>query len=138
MALSPGLTDRELDKFVDVSGYAAVRVAGSLTTTVSSSVGKSKVHLVRHEYVVTNVTTAAYTTLVSSTVDVINELNIFDSSGKTMVIAVGGIGSEVDQVYVFPGGNGTQSLLIPIGSRISVKAVSGNATKGELIINLTK
>lgn len=112
-------------------------VASSLTSSPPVD-GRTKVAIVRHNYQSTNVTTTAYVTLIASTSEQINELQIFDSSGKTLVIAVGGVGSEVDQIYVFPGGNGNTNLKIAALSRVSVKAISGDAVKGELTINFLK
>jgi hypothetical protein len=100
--------------------------------------GRTSVTLVRNDYSSVNVTTAAYTQLVASTADTVNELFIFDSSGQTLFLAVGGAGSEVNKAYIVPGGNGILDLNIPSGSRVSVKAVSANATAGELSITFLK
>ena len=90
---------------------------------------------IRNDYSTANVTTSAYVQLVASTTLQANEIEIFDSSGQTLVLAVGSAGSEVDQVHVFPGGNGRIPLLIPSGSRLAIKAVSATASVGELNIN---
>lgn len=90
---------------------------------------------IRNDYSTTNVTTSAYVQLVASTTLQANEIEIFDSSGQTLVLAVGSAGSEVNQVHVFPGGNGRIPLLIPSGSRLAIKAVSATASVGELNIN---
>ena len=103
--------------------------------TSGSSAGRTKVDLIRNDYSSTSVTTAAYVQLVASTSADINKLQVFDSSGETLVIAVGAAAAEVNQFYIFPGGNGEVELYIPSGSRISVKAISANATAGELTIN---
>lgn len=100
--------------------------------------GRSAVAIARNDYSSSNVTTSAYVELVASTSDVINQLDVFDSSGRTLVFAVGGSGSEVDQFNIVPGGNGVVPLRIPAGSRISVKAVSGTANSGELDISFFK
>jgi hypothetical protein len=87
------------------------------------------------DYGVTPVTTAAYVQLNAATVTAITYLSIFDSSGNPMILAVGAPGSEVDQIYVPPGGSvGGYSLYIPAGSRISYKALTTNSTSGNLII----
>lgn len=88
----------------------------------------------RHDYAV-NVTTAAYTQLIAATSAAIRKMQIFDSSGQTLVIATGAAASEVNKLYVIPGGNGQIEVQIPAGTRISVKAISANATTGELTIN---
>jgi len=95
----------------------------------------AKVNLIRNDYSSVNVTTGAYVQLVASTAADINKLDVFDSSGQTLVVAVGAAASEVDQFYVYPGGNGYLYLNIPSGSRLSIKAVSATANVGELVIN---
>lgn len=121
-----------------VSGTVAVTQSTSPWVVSSSVAGLSKVNLARNVYTSTNVTTSAYVQLLASTADTTNQINIFDSSGQTLVLAVGGSGSEVDQIYITPGGNGTMNLGIPSGSRVSVKAVSATANVGELDISFLK
>ena len=89
----------------------------------------------RHDYSATPVTTSAYVELVASTSAAVKEMQIFDSSGQTLVIAIGAAASEVDKLYVFPGGNGNIKVKIPAASRVSVKAVSNTANAGEISIN---
>lgn len=98
--------------------------------------GKSKVNIVRNDYSSTNVTSAAYVQLIASTSAASNMLEVFDSSGQTLVLAVGGAGSEVDQFYINPGGNGQVPLLIPASSRVSIKAVTATASAGYINLNL--
>lgn len=112
-----------------------VVIASNQSNVPVLAAGRSKVSIVRNDYSSVNVTTSAYTQLIASTSAQINKIQIFDSSGQTMVLAVGAAASEVDQIYIFPGGNGDVELLIPAGSRVSVKAVSATADSGELIIN---
>lgn len=95
----------------------------------------AKVNIIRNDYTGTAVTTAAYVQLVASTAADIYYLDIFDSSGQTLVFAVGAAASEVNQFNIYPGGNGHLDLFIPSGSRLSVKAVSATASVGELDIN---
>ena len=114
----------------------AVTLASDQSTINVTQPGRSKVAILRNDYSSVNVTTSAYTQLTASTSGTTNRLQIFDSSGQTLVLAVGAAASEVDQIYIFPGGNGDVELAIASGSRISVKAVSANATSGELAINL--
>lgn len=100
-----------------------------------SSTGRTPVTFVRNVYSSTNVTTGAYVQLVASLSAAANELQIFDSSGQTLVIAYGGAGSEVDKFIIPPGGNGTVSVAIPISTRVSVKALSATASSGELDVS---
>ena len=135
LPVSGPLTDAELRAAaVPVSGtfYQATQpVSIASLPTVS---GRTKVLLYRNDYSSVNVTTAAYVQITASSSATINKIQIFDSSGSTMVIAVGAAASEVDQFYVFPGGVEVD-LVIPASSRISIKAVSANATVGEISIN---
>lgn len=112
-----------------------VTIASNQSTLPTQAAGRSKVSIVRNDYSGASVTTAAYTELIASTSAQINKLQIFDSSGQTLKLAVGAAASEVDQIYIFPGGNGDVDLQIPAGSRVSVRAVSANAASGELVIN---
>ncbi len=119
--------------------------AGSLSVVLASdqgsvpvvSVGKSAVNKVRNDYTSTSVTTAAYVQLLSAAqfTTACTEVEIFDSSGQTLLLATGGAGSEADQVYIIPGGNGRIPLAIAASTRISVKAVSATASVGELVVN---
>lgn len=120
-------------------GEYALRGVGTGTGGASAaSLGRTPVGIFRHDYQAVAVTTAAYTELVSATTEDVNELFVFDSSGRTLILALGAIGFEADKVYVIPGGNGTIPWAIPSGSRISIKAVGTNATKGEINATLWK
>lgn len=90
---------------------------------------------VRNDHSSTNITTGAYVTLVASLASDVSALHIFDSSGKAMYLAVGPAASEVDQIYIVPGGTDLVPLAIPAGSRVSIKAVSSTINKGELLIS---
>jgi hypothetical protein len=86
-------------------------------------------------YVGTPVTTGAYVQLVAATTSKANRIQIFDSSGETLVMAFGAGGSETDQFMVPPGGIDLD-YLIPASTRLSIKAVSANATSGEIVLNI--
>jgi hypothetical protein len=51
-----------------------------------------------------------------------------------MIFAIGGSGSEVNQLYVQPGGD-TYRFHVPAATRISYKALSANATAGYLTMS---
>lgn len=93
--------------------------------------GKTPVDKIRNAYGSTPVTTAAYVQVIASLAGNVSECDIFDSSGQTLFLATGGAGFEVDQIYVVPGGNGRVPLSMAVGARVSLKAVSSNATAGE-------
>jgi hypothetical protein len=90
---------------------------------------------VYNQYGSTPITTGAYVQLIASTSLVTNRVQIFDSSGQAMILAIGAAASEVDQLYVPPGGD-SFPLAIPAGTRVSYKALTGNATGGYLLVNL--
>lgn len=121
--------------FAADSSYSpsAVTITGTVSTTPT---GMSTVQIVRLAH--TSTTTSAYVQLIASTSDVTNKVLIADSSGQSLVIAVGGSGSEVNKFYIPAGGSGSIDLRIPSGSRIAVEAVSGTANSGELLLTLLK
>ena len=96
---------------------------------------KTAVTKARNDYSSVNVTTSAYVQLVASLASAVSEVEIFDSSGQTLLLAVGAAASEVDQIYIFPGGNGRVPLSIASSARVSIKAVSGTASSGEIAVN---
>lgn len=114
----------------------AVAIASDQGTLPVSQGGKSKIAIARNDYTSTNVTTGAYVQLIASTSGITNMVEVFDSSGETLVLAVGGSGSEVDQFYINPGGNGQIPLTIPSGSRVSIKAITATASVGYINLNL--
>lgn len=87
-------------------------------------------------YASTNVTTAAYVTLVASTPNSVSKILITDTSGQLLKIAVGDAGSEVDLFSVPVSG----SLVIPTylanGQRLSIKAISATASTGYNVVSL--
>lgn len=124
-----------------IASMTALKVDGSAVTqpvsiaSVPAEGGRSKVLLATISYSSTNVTTSAYTQITASTSGAINRLYIADTSGSALIIAVGGAGSENDQLYVGPGGSDAPyELNIPSGSRLSIKALDANATSGRLIL----
>lgn len=111
-------------------------VAASGGAAPSPSTGRSLANApARNDYTSSPVTTGAYVQLVASTTSTTNKIQIFDSSGQTMALAVGAAASEVIQCYIFPGGQGDVELAIPSGSRVSIIAISATAAVGEIDIN---
>lgn len=103
---------------------------------LGDTAGKTALAKARIDYLSTPVTTAAYTELIASVGGTaVTELEIFDSSGQTLVLAVGDSGSEADLLYIIPGGNGRIPVSIPAASRIAIKAVSADADSGEISVN---
>lgn len=126
-----------------IASMTALKVDGSAVTqpvsaaSLPSANGRAKANTpVLNDYSSTPVTSGSYVQLIASTTSTANEIEIFDSSGQTLYLAVGAAASEVNQLIIVPGGNGRVPLAIPSGSRISVKATSTSATSGILVLNL--
>jgi hypothetical protein len=83
----------------------------------------------------TPITSSAYTEILQSHSVNTNEVEIFDSSGQTIFLAIGGSGSESNKVYVLPGGNGRIPLILNVGDRISLKSAGPNVDVGEIVLN---
>lgn len=103
-----------------------------LVTQDGKSVSNASVY---KDYAAGSVTTSAYTELVASTSAACSEVEIFDSSGEGMILATGAAGSEVDQIFIFPGGNGRVPLKIAASTRVAIKAKTATASNGFLMIN---
>jgi hypothetical protein len=97
--------------------------------------GRSTVHTVRHVYSSTPVNTTNWQQIISSVSAGIRRIEIFDSSGQTLELGTGAAGSETRRILIFPGGNGFVPLSISTGARVSIRAVSGIANEGEILIN---
>lgn len=92
---------------------------------------------VRNDYTSVPVTTGAWVELVASTPALTNGLLLFDSSGQTLELGTGAMGSETRVMLVTPGGpDAFVPLTIPVGTRVSVRAVSADATVGEIDLTL--
>lgn len=114
----------------------AVRISNGAAFSTPSPKGRAYADSARHDYSDTTVTTAAWTELIASTAAEINHLIIFDSSGQTMELGTGAVGSEARALIIPPGGlTSGVPLNIASGSRVSIRAVSADADTGE--INLT-
>lgn len=90
---------------------------------------------VRNVYGTTPVTTTAFVELIHSAANPTNWAIVFDSSGQTLGLYTGQVGAEVLQAIIPPGGD-TLPFPCAAGSRVSIKALSADATAGELDINL--
>lgn len=117
------------------SGTQRVTIASDSTGVVGLAGKISANAPARNDYTSVSVTTAAYTQLVASTTSATTEVEVFDSSGQTLVFAVGAAASEVAKFNIFPGGNGRVPLAIPAGSRVAIKALSATASVGEINVN---
>ena len=109
-----------------------VNATGALEVVASPNL---KGEFVRNDYTVNSVNTTTYYELIASTSLAYSVVEIFDSSGETLKLALGAASSEIDQFIIFPGGNGRIPFNIPSGSRVSIKALSATASAGEIDIN---
>jgi hypothetical protein len=91
---------------------------------------------IRNVYSVTPVTTGAYVEMVAFLTATAQKIQIFDSSGETLIFAVGAAGAENPIFYITPGGIDI-CVNIVAGSRIAIKALSANCTVGEFVMNIT-
>lgn len=94
----------------------------------------AKVALLRNDHSSVAVSTSAYTQLTASTTAAIKRLHIFDSSGSALYLAVGAAASEVDYIFIPPGGIEWIEIDIPSASRLSIKAVDTATSSGQLLI----
>lgn len=83
-----------------------------------------------------NVTTSDYTTLIASTAISCGRLQIIDSSTKILKIAIGSAGNEVDICTIAVSGCTIVPYYIPIGTRISIKAIDATASTGYNVLSL--
>lgn len=105
-----------------------------LPVKIETAVGMTPDGFARLDYTVTPVTTGAYVQISAGLGSPANRIQIFDSSGQTLKLAFGPPGSEADQFFIFPGGVEIP-VQIPAVVRLSIKAVSANATVGEISVN---
>lgn len=107
-----------------------------------SSVGTSSVQLQSasqhpffRDFGTTSLTTT-YTEIVASVSSNVNALEFFNGTNEPIFIATGLIGSEIVRYIIPPGGSTSfAKLLIPTGSRITMKAATTTITSGLFIIN---
>lgn len=91
----------------------------------------------RNDYSSVNVTTGAWVQLIASTAGDCHTLYLFDSSGQTLELGSGAMSSESRILIIPPGGlDGAVPLYIPTGTRLSLRAISGTASVGEIDVTL--
>ena len=135
--ISSGLLVAQPRKMKDGAGNSLTSSAvGSHRGLEEFSLGFNTASFTHNNNTTNNITTTTYVELVTSTATESQEIELSDTSGEVLKIAFGAAGFEVDQFLVIPGGNGRIRLRIPASTRISVKAISANATSGFLCLNL--
>lgn len=90
---------------------------------------------VRMDYSDVNVNTTDWQQLLASLPKTAQLVEIFDSSGETISLAMGAEGEEEQYLIILPGGNGKIPLFIPTLARLSLKSLTNDAVEGEIVIN---
>ena len=93
---------------------------------------------ITYDYTSGTVATNAYTQILAaaSNGNDTSWVDIFDSSGSAIILAIGASGSEQNILYIPPGGwDNRRALVISKGVRLSIKALDTAASAGRLIIN---
>lgn len=130
----------DLNATISLSGGATEAKQDTMITALQSLVTNQYLPIqsfARIDFSSTNVTSGAWVQLIADVGSTqIKKMQIFMSSGEPLLIAIGGAGSEDDQGYIIPGGNGFIDLEIPANSRVSVKAVNATTVNtGDLLVN---
>jgi len=128
----------ELELKADLADTQPVSLA-SIPLASGAATGANQVFapvsLSLHNFASTNVSNAAYVEIVASTAAT-RKIQVFMSSGEPLYLAFGAVASEVDKIFIIPGGNGLIDLLIPAATRLSIKAVNAvTVNTGVLLIN---
>lgn len=106
--------------------------------------GKTPIYAVNYNFSTGNVSSAAFTQIVSSLPSSISYVQIQNNSGQILKIATGAAGSESVIPYLIPRGGtayggATSELYFTMRAfqRVSIQAAlsTGTATTGELILN---
>lgn len=94
--------------------------------------------VIRNDYSSVNVTTSAYVQLSASLSEHTSVIEIFDSSGAVLQLAVGAAGAEYLLPFmIVPGGNGRIGLLLSKGCRLSIKSIdTTTVSSGQIVLNL--
>jgi len=67
----------------------------------------------------------------------IRELEIYNNTSQTLILATGNSGSEVQLPFtIFPNGNPSVPVTLSHNTRLTAQCVGSSATAGTLIINL--
>lgn len=115
----------------------SVDALGNLVTAGGSVSALSIIHSVYRNYTTQNVTTSAWFELISSTAGTIKKIKVDDTSGQVLELGVGAAGSEVHLCFIPRGGiDSGLEVVIQQGARVCVRAVSGVANSGELIMEM--
>ena len=106
---------------------------------MSRMLAETAVAKLRHSFVATNITTAAWVEVIAALAQPCSAVEIYNSSGSIIKLALAAAAAEdANEVpyYVLPNGS---SILLPMswskGARLAARAVDASATSGDLIFN---
>lgn len=112
-----------VDTNVGLVGASTLRVVEGgrpIATTVLGS----------NSYSSTNVLTSAYLQLIASMANAVSRIALWNTSGSIIRLATGAAASEVDAVYVGPGGAVVYDVEIAASTRVSIRALDQTASAG--------
>lgn len=87
-------------------------------------------------YASTNVTTSAYLPIIAGTAVACSKLEITDTSGKVIKVAVGDQGNQKDICSAAVSGTVIVPVYIPAGSNVWLKAIDSTASTGFNVVSL--
>lgn len=120
---------------INVTGTLLQEIADNTSGGGSSALTQLSGESINEDYSVNNVTTSTYLELSASIGGNVKEIEVFSSTSSVLSLAFGAMGSEINQVMIFPGGNGRMPVQIPMGTRLSIMSTNVNATSGNLVMN---
>jgi hypothetical protein len=113
----------------------SVRISDGSSFVTPSAKGRSYADSWRNDYSSAAVTTGAWVELDAATAADINALFIFDSCGEVLELGTGAAAAESRKLLIPPGGiDGPVPLYIASGTRVSIRAVSGDCSSGQVVI----
>ena len=83
-----------------------------------------------------NSSAGAVVQAVASTSQVVEKIHPFDTTGEFIGIYIGASGSETLECVLGPGIDAPINIVIPVGSRISLRSMGDAPTAGYLALNL--
>lgn len=84
---------------------------------------------------VTAINDSGYTEIIATAPVDYKGFKVFQQGGNNIIFALGDIGSEVDKYLIHPGDLSEVRILIPAGTRISLKSLSGTVNATQIIFN---
>jgi hypothetical protein len=115
--------------------------SGGNVTVVSAIPGRSTYGVFLQSYPSSNLSTSAFTTIISSTTQAINEESIFDNSGGIYYLSYasgcGSLSSTANSVIIGPGGGGID-FQIAASSCVGFMAIGQTISTGSVYMTFLK